>query len=460
MNVLAVCEQVRTTYPQGEVSKVLQFKPQDAMSFSTISSNESSQALNASKLPVQNATKLPVQSAAKLPALRSGQDVPAVIKVISAGGGGGNALNRMIEEQLDGVEFIAANTDIQDLYTKSKADVKVQIGAEVTGGRGAGGNPDKGEKAALEDQVAIAEALKGADMVFVTAGMGGGTGTGSAPVIARIAKQLGALTVAVVTTPFEYEGRYKMRLAEEGIAKLREEVDTLIVIPNQHLFKIIDNKTSFNKAYKIADEVLCRGVQGISELITETGFMNTDFADVETVMKGKGDALMGIGFGSGENRALDAVTNAIDNPLLEDTSIDGATGVLINITGPEDITLVEIQNIIKLIKEKCDPEVHIIHGLRADPALDNSMQITVIATGFRSEKYTNINITQEAVQAKTADSDFIDYNEYVRMVERTKRPDYLSYLPPRECQDDLDIPSVIRKHNYHAEEKPVLEVAE
>jgi len=438
MNVLAVCEKVQTTSQQprtecSDGSRVLQFKPQEAMPFNAVCTGENEQAQ------------------------RRWQDVPAVIKVISAGGGGGNALNRMIEEQMAGVEFIAANTDIQDLYTKSLADVKVQIGAEVTGGRGAGGNPDKGEKAALEDQVAIAEALRGADMVFVTAGMGGGTGTGSAPVIARIAKQMGALTVAVVTTPFEYEGRYKMRLAEEGIAKLRQEVDTLIVIPNQHLFKIVDSKTSFNKAYKIADEVLCRGVQGISELITETGFMNTDFADVETVMKGKGDALMGIGFGSGENRALDAVTNAIDNPLLEDSSIDGATGVLINIVGPEDVTLVEIQNIIKSIKEKCDPEVHLIHGLRTDASLDNSIQITVIATGFQNDKYTNVN---NAVQAKTADSDFIDYNEYVRMVERTKRPDYLSYLPPRECQDDLDIPSVIRKHNFHAEEKIVLEAAE
>ena len=443
MNVLAVCEQVRTTCPQGEVSKVLQFKPQDfktqiqdPVSFNTVSSNENNKTV------------------------RRWQDVPAVIKVISAGGGGGNALNRMIEEGMAGVEFIAANTDIQDLYTKSKAEIKVQIGAEVTGGRGAGGNPDKGEKAALEDQVAIAEALRGADMVFVTAGMCGGTGTGSAPVIARIAKQLGALTVAVVTTPFEYEGRYKMRLAEEGIERLREEVDTLIVIPNQHLFKIIDSKTSFNKAYKIADEVLCRGVQGISELITETGFMNTDFADVETVMKGKGDALMGIGYGTGENRALDAVANAIDNPLLEDSCIDGATGVLINIVGPEDITLVEIQNIIKSIKEKCDPEVHLIHGLRSDPMLDNSIQITVIATGFQNDKYANNNSSREAIQAKTADSDFIDYNEYVRMVERTKRPDYLSYLPPRECQDDLDIPSIIRKHNYSAEDKPIFEVAE
>jgi cell division protein FtsZ len=294
-------------------------------------------------------------------------------------------------------------------------------------------------------------------MVFVTAGMGGGTGTGSVPVIARIAKQLGALTVAVVTTPFEFEGRYKMRLAEEGIAKLREEVDTLIVIPNQYLFKIVDHTTSYNKAYMMADEVLCRGVQGISELITETGFQNTDFADVETVMKGKGDALMGIGLGTGENRALDAVANAIDNPLLEDTSIDGATGVLINIAGPDDITLVEIQSIIKSIKEKCDPEVNLIHGLRIDSQLDNSIQITVIATGFQGAKHASLN---QPGLAKNVDSDFIDYNEYVRMVERTKRPEYISYLPQREYQDDLDVPSVIRNHHYQMEEKTVTELSE
>jgi cell division protein FtsZ len=391
----------------------------------------------------------------KLQNLVQDEPVPAIIKVISCGGGGANALNRMIDACLSGVEFISINTDIQDLHNKSKAEYKIQIGANVTGGRGAGGKPEIGEKAALEDQDSIAEALNGADMVFITAGMGGGTGTGSAPVVARIAKMLGALTVAVVTTPFEFEGRYKMRLAEDGIAKLREEVDTLIVIPNQYLFKIIDNTTSYNKAYLMADEVLCKGVQGISELITKTGFQNTDFADVETIMKGKGDALMGIGIGFGENRALEAVKNAIDNPLLEDTSIDGATGVLINIAGPDDTTLVEIQNIIKTIKEKCDPEVNLIHGLRIDEELNDSIQVTVIATGFKNEKYAPAAATQAAVVAKTADPDFIDYNEYVKMIDRTKRPDYLPYLPHREYQDDLEVPSVIRNYHLQAEEKPV-----
>jgi len=424
MNVLAVRERQNVMQASVVQPQVIQFKPQEPSG--------------------ENHHNRRVEGA-----------LPAVIKVISAGGGGANALNRMIDAKVYGVQFIAANTDVQDLHNKSRADIKVQIGEKVTGGRGAGGVPEKGEKAAIEDQDTIAEVLRGADMVFVTAGMGGGTGTGSAPVIARIARQLGALTVAVVTTPFESEGRYKMRLAEEGIAKLREEVDTLIVIPNQYLFKIIDNTTSWNAAYLMADEVLCQSVRGISELIVKTGFQNTDFADLETIMKGKGDALMGIGYGSGENRAMDAVENAIDNPLLEDTNIDGATGVLINIAGPDDMTMVEINNIVKSIKEKCDPDAHIIHGLRIDPALENSIQITVIATGFKDTKFSGV---KQPAAAKNVDSDFIDYNEYVRMVERTKRPEYLPYLPQREYQEDLDVPSVIRNHNFQTEEKAPVEM--
>ena len=384
------------------------------------------------------------------------ESVPAVIKVISAGGGGGNALNRMIDAGLPGVVFIAANTDIQDLCEKSRAEIKLQIGAKVTGGRGAGGIPEKGEKAAIEDKDAIAEILKGADMVFITACLGGGTGTGSAPVIAKIAKEMGALTVAVVTLPFEFEGRYRMKQAEEGLAKLREAVDTLIIIPNEHLFKLVDNKTSYDNAFLLADEVLCQGVQGISELITKTGFKNTDFADVETIMKGKGDALMGIGCGIGDNRAIDAVKNAIDNPLLEDTSIEGATGVLINIAGPGDITLVEIQSIIKTIKDKCDPDVNLIHGIRKDSDLGDSIQITVIATGFSGARYMGI----KPAAAKPKDSDFIKIEEFDQFRYRNKRPEYLGFLPPREYQEDLDVPSVIRNHNYQTEEKTVLDKAE
>jgi cell division protein FtsZ len=427
MNVLAVFEKSSSTQTNMAQPQVIQFKQQDDYE---------------KQMSQPRAYDEPV---------------PAVIKVISAGGGGANALNRMIESHLSGVQFIAVNTDIQDLNNKSRAKIKVQIGTKITGGRGAGGIPEKGEKAAIEDKDSIADVLKGADMVFITAGMGGGTGTGSAPVIARIAKELGALTVAVVTTPFEFEGRYRMKVAEEGIAKLREEVDTLIVIPNQYLFKLVDRTTPWDKAYTMADEVLCQGVQGISELITKTGFQNTDFADVETIMKGKGDALMGIGFGSGENRAIDAVTRAIDNPLLEDTSIEGATGVLVNIAGPNDISLVEIQDMVKSIKEKCDSEVNIIYGLRIDPELHDSIQITVIATGFGDSVRMGAKTQGDK---KSKDSDFIDYNEYIRMRERTKRPDYLTFLPQREYQDDLDVPSVIRNHNFHADEKSVLDKAE
>ncbi|MDR0441793.1 MAG: cell division protein FtsZ [Treponema sp.] len=375
--------------------------------------------------------------------------VPAIIKVISAGGGGANALNRIIGTGHSEVQYFAVNTDIQDLYNKSKAKTKVQIGAKLTGGRGAGGKPEVGEKAAMEDREKIMEMLSGADMIFITACMGGGTGTGSAPVIAEIAKELGILTVAVVTTPFDFEGRYKMKIAKAGIDKLRPVVDTLIVIPNQYLFKIVDCNTSLDDAYLIADEVLCRGVLAISDLITKTGFKNTDFADVETIMRGQGDALMGIGSGSGGSRAKDAVAQAIDNPLLEDTSLDGATGILVNIAGPKGITLVEIEEMIKTIKEKCDPEVNIIHGVRIDPELDNSIHITVIATGFKSTRAAQSNLPCE----KKKEPDFINFEEYVKIRERTKNPPYLSYLPQREYQDDLDFPSVLRNHDYKAEEK-------
>lgn len=378
---------------------------------------------------------------------RQEMPVPAVIKVISAGGGGANALNRMIENDLKGVYFIAVNTDVQDLFNKSKSKVKVQIGAKVTGGRGAGGDPEKGEKAALEDSDAIAEVLKGADMVFITAGMGGGTGTGSAPVIARIAREMGALTVAVVTTPFEFEGRYRMKVAEAGIAKLREEVDTLIVIPNQHLFKLADNTTVIDNAYVKADEVLCRGVQGISELITKTGFQNTDFADVQTVMKGKGDALMGIGIGSGDNRAMDAVKIAIDNPLLEDTSIDGADGVLINISGPPNMTLVEVQNMINYIRDKCHEDANIIYGLRYDTELESSIQITVIATGFKSGQHCKNSPAEKPVK----ESQFVDSDAFAKMKGQHKKPDYAIGLPPKDFHDDLDVPPFFRNQNLQSD---------
>ena len=380
------------------------------------------------------------------------ETVPAVIKVFGAGGGGSNAVNRMIEGGLSGVQFVAVNTDKQDLHNKSKAQIKLQIGAKLTGGRGAGGKPEVGEDAANEDQEIIAEAMKGADMVFVTAGMGGGTGTGSAPVIAQIAKDRGALTVGVVTKPFDNEGRYKMKLAEEGIKKLRKAVDTLIVIPNQHLFKLVERSTPLNQAYRIADDVLLKGVQGISDLITKTGLINTDFADVETIMKGQGDALMGIGIGSNDNRAKDAADNAIDNPLLEDTSIEGATRILVNIAGPEDISLVEVDEVMNTIRAKVDPDANIIHGVRVDPELGNSIQVTVIATGFQNAAPASAKLPEIRKEEET--SGFLNYNDFVQLRERSKRPEYLgSVLPQRNFQDDLDVPTALRNHDYQMDRK-------
>jgi cell division protein FtsZ len=384
------------------------------------------------------------------------ETVPAVIKVVSAGGAGANALNRMIEGGLTGVEFISINTDIQDLNEKSKADVKVQIGVKITGGRGAGGVPEKGEKAALEDQEAIAAAVKGADMVFLAAGMGGGTGTGSAHVIARIAKSLGALVIAIVTLPFEYEGRYKKKLALDGIAKLTNEVDAIIVIPNQNLFKIIDSDTEWDDAFVLADKVLCLGVRGIAELITKTGFQNVDFADVETIMKGKGQALLGIGSGKGENRAIEAVTNAIDNPLLEDTNIDGATGILVNIKASNNLKMVEINNILKTIKDKCDQDAHIIHGLHIDNTLNDSIQLTVIATGFDSAR-SNEGKTPAA--KKTIETELFDFTKFVQKQEQNRK-EYLPYLPAKDYHDDLDVPAVIRNHNFDNEARSDINKAE
>ncbi len=384
--------------------------------------------------------------------------IPAVIKVVATGGGGGNAINRMIESGLKGVEFIAINTDIQDLHNKSKAEKKIQIGLNVTGGRGAGGKPEKGEQAALEDSETIAKVLKGADMVVIAAGMGGGTGTGSAHVIAKIAREHGALTVAVVTTPFEYEGRYKMQLAEDGIEKLRKEVDSIIIIPNQNLFKLVDKNTSMDKSYEMADSILCKGVNGIAELITKVGKQNIDFADVETVMKGQGTALLCIGSGTGENRAAEAVKSATDNPLLEDTSIEGATKILINISAPKNITLIEQCNIINAIREKSDPNVHIITGIYDDLPLEDTIQITVIATGFENGIQKEAKISDGK---KVNNTDVISHEVFKKMQERTKRPDYSGgVLPPKDYKDDLDIPSFFRNQNLYIDKEPGIDKAE
>ncbi len=375
---------------------------------------------------------------------------PTAIKVIGAGGGGSNAVNRMIACGLQNVEFIAANTDLQALAL-SDAPVKLALGSKLTGGLGAGGKPEVGEKAAMEDKDMIAAALKGADMVFVTAGMGGGTGTGSAPVIAQIARDLGALTVGVVTKPFEFEGAYKMRLADQGIAKLREAVDTLIVIPNQHLLKIVERRTPIKQAFLQADDVLRQGVQGISDLITIPGVINIDFADVKTTMQGQGDALMGVGLGSGENRAVDAATNAINNPLLEDCRIEGATRILVNVTGGEDLSLTEFQEVVSIITANADSDALIISGTAADPSMDDRVQVTVIATGFLNEAAKPAPAATEKSQRRK-DEDIIRYDEWKSMTEGPRQAtEFLSYRNVRE--DDLDVPTVIRDKKFSSEKK-------
>ncbi len=307
--------------------------------------------------------------------------VPARIKVIGVGGGGGNAVNRMIDAQLRGIEFIVANTDLQALH-KCRAPIKLQIGNLLTTGLGAGADPEMGRKAALEDTERILETLVGADMVFLTAGLGGGTGTGAVPIIASLAAEIGALTVAVVTKPFGFEGRRRMQQAERGTEELRNSVDTLITIPNERLLNFVERGTPLSEAFRIADDVLRQAVQGISDLITIPGEVNVDFADVRTIMTGMGMALMGTGLAKGEHRALEAAQRAISSPLLEETSIQGARGVLINISGGYDLTLHEVAEAARIIADSVDPDANIISGMVIDPALEEAMKVTVIATGF------------------------------------------------------------------------------
>ena len=306
---------------------------------------------------------------------------PTVIKVVGCGGGGSNAVNRMIFRELSNVDFIVLNTDLQALG-RSRAKTKLAIGQKVTKGLGAGGKPEVGEQAAEEDKELITNELRGADMVFITAGMGGGTGTGSAPVVARIAKELGCLTVAVVTTPFEFEGNVRMRQAKEGLKKLHEQVDSLIVIPNEQLFKNIDKNLTVKESFRKADEVLCQGVEGISNIITNPGDVNTDFADVRNAMAGQGNAIFGIGIGEGENRATDAAYNAIHNPMLENSKIDGAKNLLVNICASEEITLAEVGEICKIVSASADKDYNMFWGQVTQPELEGKISVTVIATGF------------------------------------------------------------------------------
>ena len=368
---------------------------------------------------------------------------PTVIKVIGVGGGGSNAVNRMIASGLGSVEFMAVNTDLQALQL-SNAETRLPLGSKLTGGLGAGGKPEVGEKAALEDKEEIQNVIRGADMVFITAGMGGGTGTGAAPVIAEVAQEMGILTVAVVTKPFDFEGRRKLQLAEEGIAKLREAVDTLITIPNQHLLKIVERRTPIKEAFLIADDVLRQGVQGISDLITKPGEINIDFADVKTIMNGRGDALMGIGVGNGENRAVDAATNAINNPLLEDARIEGAKGILVNVSGGLDFSLSEYEEVLNIITANADDDALIIAGSAVDELMDNEVKVTVIATGFDNQ----IRREAAAEPVKQKREQFISLDEWVEMTSgrgRQSREDLNSDEPVTE---ELGIPAVLRYRQF------------
>ncbi len=360
----------------------------------------------------------------------------ANIKVIGCGGGGNNAVNRMIIEGLKNVEFIAINTDKQALML-SHATQKIQIGDKLTKGLGAGANPEIGQKAAEESKEEISQAIKGADMVFITAGMGGGTGTGAAPVVAEIAKSMGVLTVGVVTKPFPFEGRKRMLHAELGIRNLKQRVDTLVTIPNERLLTMVDKKTTLLESFKMADDILRQGVQGISDLITIPGLVNLDFADVKTVMLDKGLAHMGVGRGNGDNRAQEAAKQAISSPLLE-TSIVGATGVLLNVTGGADLGLLEITEAAEIVQEAADPDANIIFGAVIDENLKDEIRITVIATGFEKEKGEREREIDEVRPSYT--------QEEVERPRRVKKEVLDEVAPSRDFNDDdLEIPAFLRK---------------
>ncbi|WP_186577547.1 cell division protein FtsZ [Aquibacillus kalidii] len=369
-------------------------------------------------------------------------DQLASIKVIGVGGGGSNAVNRMIEHGVQGVEFIAVNTDAQALNL-SKAEVKMQIGTKLTRGLGAGANPEVGRKAAEESKEQLEEVLKGADMVFVTAGMGGGTGTGAAPVIAQVAKELGALTVGVVTRPFSFEGRKRSTQAVSGIDGLKSSVDTLIVIPNDRLLEIVDKNTPMLEAFREADNVLRQGVQGISDLIATPGLINVDFADVKTIMSDKGSALMGIGIATGENRATEAAKKAISSPLLE-TSIDGAHGVLMNITGGTNLSLYEVQEAADIVTSAADQEVNVIFGSVVNEDLKDEIVVTVIATGFDEAQLAKAQPKQRPVVNNASNS---KPQQSERRREEGVRETVASTQPKSKDEDTLDIPTFLRNRN-------------
>ncbi len=394
----------------------------------------------------------------KLPiTLEDGADmVPARIKVIGIGGGGGNAVNRMIDVRMRGIEFLAANTDLQALR-KCRATAKLQLGEALTRGLGAGGDPEVGRKSALEDTERMLELLEGSDMVFLTAGLGGGTGTGAAPIIASLAAEIGALTVAVVTKPFAFEGRRRMELADRGLEELRGAVDTLITIPNERLLNFVERGTPLSEAFRIADDVLRQAVQGISDLITVPGEVNVDFADVKTIMTGMGMALMGSGLAKGEGRALEAAQRAISSPLLEETSIDGAKGVLINISGGADLTLHEVAEAAQVIAAAVDPAANIISGMVIDESMEEEMKVTVIATGFNMPPSRPVAVErrvplpaseaepqpQPAAEPPAEDAEDIPF--YRKVIAQSQSDDPNGFGPNWSNVDDFDIPTVLRK---------------
>ncbi len=359
----------------------------------------------------------------------------ASIKVIGIGGGGCNAVNRMIEAGIEGVEFIAANTDLQALR-QSDAPVKLQLGAKLTKGLGAGANPEVGRQAALEDTEKIIELLEGADMVFVTAGLGGGTGGGSAPIVASLSSELGAVTVAVVTKPFHFEGKRRMHQAEQAVGELRDSADTVITIPNERLLTAVPTDTSLIDAFKFADDVLRQAVQGISDLITVPGVINLDFADVKTIVTGMGMALMGTGIAEGDSRAETAARKAINSPLLEDTSIVGARGVLINITGSQNMTLHEVSEASRIIQEAAHVDANIIFGSVFDDEMENKLKITVIATGFEDE------VMEERVSPRPQPAR-IKEEEEVPLAAR--QAPLLSHPNRPDSETDLDVPAFLRQ---------------
>jgi cell division protein FtsZ len=367
--------------------------------------------------------------------LEGGDASPASIKVIGVGGGGSNAVNRMIAAGVRGVDYIACNTDLQALR-KSSAPLKLQIGSRLTKGLGAGADPDVGRNAALEDQERLADLIKGADMVFLAAGLGGGTGSGAGPVIAKLAAETGALTVAVVTKPFQFEGKKRMRQAERSSRDLREHVDTLITIPNQRLLSFVEHNTPLAESFKVADDVLRQAIQGISDLINCPGEINLDFADVKKIMSDMGRALMGTAIAEGENRAVHAAQAAISSPLLEDASIEGARGVLMNITGGADLTLFEVNEAAEIIQQAADPDAEILFGCVHDERMAGSVKVTVIATGFDRAEAEDLQIDDEPKPPSPS-----------RAARSFLRGDDSGGFGPNAAaaRDDFDIPTVLRR---------------